>query len=52
MKRLLDHAYEFPQTYLHAGNFYANLGKWEEAARLFEQDVPRIQKTNSFIKGN
>ena len=43
-KSLLDQPADHPQAYLQVGNFYASLGNWEEATRLFEEGAKRNPK--------
>ena len=41
VKGVLDHASDYPQANLYAGNFYAVNGDWSEAARLLEEGAKR-----------
>jgi tetratricopeptide (TPR) repeat protein len=44
LKRLVDQSADFPRAYLQVGNFYAGLGNWEEATRLFDEGAKRNPK--------
>jgi tetratricopeptide (TPR) repeat protein len=44
LKRLLDQSADFPRAYLQVGNFYAGMGNWEEATRLFDEGAKRNPK--------
>ena len=44
IKRLLEHAADFPRIYSQTAHFYVDAGNWEEAKRLYEEGIKQDPK--------